>query len=77
MDGNVAIGACGLLNRKQMATKKYRRIRTIVNKIQETSLKCNLQMVFYVWEPEKARLREIYTHNHFKQSEINNQIDIF
>ena len=34
----------------QKATKKYRRIRTIVTKSVETADNCNLQMVLYVYD---------------------------
>ena len=53
------------------ATRKYRRLKTIIQKILEVCTIAKLKMVLYVWEPKKTKLREFYTHNDLKSREIS------
>ena len=59
---------------RQKASKKYRRIKTVVKKVAETSSLCNVQMVLYIWEPAKRKLKEIYTHSQFRNQELQDEI---
>ena len=61
----------------QRATKKYRRIKTIVRKLAGTCTLCGIKALLYVYEPEKKKLREVYTSDDFKHSELQEFIQIY
>ena len=48
------------------ALKRYRRVRTIVNKAIETADLCGLQINVLVYDPRLHRFKEIYSDSRVK-----------
>jgi len=48
------------------ALKKYRRVKTIINKALETADICELQINVLVYDPKLHRFKEIYTNSDMK-----------
>lgn len=53
------------------ALKRYRRIKTIINKALETDDKCGVHFNIVIYDPKAHKLREHYTSSNLKLSEMH------
>lgn len=60
---------------RQKAVTKYRRQRTIVNKMLELAGMRDLKISLLVYDPKQHKLQEIFTHKDVKLHAINQMIN--